>query len=59
MSGFVNGLRADRAAVEAGITLSWSQGQTEGQVNRLKALKRAMFARAKLDLLKLRSVHAA
>jgi transposase len=59
LTGFANGLRADRAAVEAGITLSWSQGQTEGQVNRLKTLKRAMYGRGKLDLLKLRLLHAA
>jgi len=59
LSGFAHGLRADRAAVEAGITLSWSQGQTEGQVNRLKALKRAMYGRGKLDLLKLRLLRAA
>jgi transposase len=59
LTGFANGLRADRAAVEAGITLSWSQGQTEGQVNRLKTLKRAMYGRGKLDLLKLRLLYAA
>ena len=52
--GFAGGLRADRAAVEAGITLPWSQGQTEGQVNRLKTLKRAMFGRATFELLRLR-----
>jgi len=57
--GFANGLRAARAAVEAGITLSWSQGQTEGHVNRLKMLKRAVYGRGKLDLLKLRLLHAA
>jgi transposase len=58
-TGFANGLRADRAAVEACITLPWSQGQTEGQVNRLKMLKRAMYGRGKLDLLKLRLLRAA
>jgi transposase len=59
LTGFANGVRADRAAVEAGITLPWSQGQTEGQVNRLKTLKRAMYGRGKLDLLKLRLLRAA
>jgi transposase len=59
LTGFANGLRADRAAVEAGITLPWSQGQTEGQVNRLKTLKRAMYGRGTLDLLKLRLIRAA
>jgi transposase len=52
--GFAEGLRADRAAVEGGITLPWSQGQVEGQVNRLKTLKRAMYGRAKFDLLQVR-----
>ena len=59
LTGFANGLRADRAAVEAGITLPWNQGQTEGQVNRLKTLKRTMYGRGKLDLLKLRLLRAA
>jgi transposase len=56
--GFAGGLRADRAAVEAGITLPWSQGQTEGQVNRLKTLKRAMYGRARFDLLRIRLLAA-
>ncbi|MDQ3701514.1 MAG: transposase, partial [Chloroflexota bacterium] len=59
LRGFAAGLRADRAAVEAGLTLPWSQGQVEGRVNRLKLLKRAMFGRARLDLLKRRFLHAA
>lgn len=59
LCGFANGLRADRAAVEAGITLPWSQGQTEGQVNRPKTLKRAMYGRSKMDLLRLRLLHTA
>jgi transposase len=48
---FAKGLRADYAAVKAGVTLSWSQGPIEGQINRLKMLKRQMFGRARLDLL--------
>jgi transposase len=56
---FATGLRRDQAAVEAAITSMWSNGQTEGQVNRLKALKRQMFGRAKLDLLRQRFLHAA
>jgi transposase len=56
---FATGLRRDQAAVEAAITSVWSNGQTEGQVNRLKALKRQMFGRAKLDLLRRRFLHAA
>ena len=56
---FATGLRRDQAAVEAAITSVWSNGQTEGQINRLKALKRQMFGRAKLDLLRKRFLHAA
>jgi len=35
MSGFALGIRRDRAAVDAGLTLEWSNGQTEGFVNKL------------------------
>jgi transposase len=56
---FATGLRRDHAAVEAAITSVWSNGQTEGQVNRLKALKRQMYGRAKLDLLEKRFLYAA
>jgi transposase len=48
---FAKGLRADYAAVKAGVTLPWSQGPIEGHINRLKLLKRQMFGRARLDLL--------
>jgi len=37
--------------VRSGVALAWSNGQTEGQVNRLKTLKRQMCGRANLDLL--------
>jgi transposase len=56
--GFACGLRRDLEAVMAALKWRWSNGQTEGQVNRLKALKRAMYGRAKLDLLRLRMMHA-
>jgi transposase len=48
---FARGLRADLAAVQAAVTLPWSQGPIEGHINRLKMLKRQMFGRARLDLL--------
>ena len=51
LQGFAKRLRVDDNAVRAGVTLAWSNGQTEGQVNRLKALKRQMYGRANLDLL--------
>jgi transposase len=56
---FAAGLRADYEAVKAGITLDWSNGPVEGQINRLKMLKRSMFGRAKIDLLSRRFLLAA
>lgn len=41
------------------IVSPWSNGQTEGQVNRLKLLKRQMYGRAKFDLLKARLLNPA
>lgn len=52
-------LRRDLAAVEAALTHEWSNGQTEGQINRLKMLKRQMFGRASLSLLRRRFLRAA
>ncbi len=51
-------IRQDEAAVRAGCTLRWSNGQTEGQVTRLKLLKRQMYGRAKFDLLRQRALAA-
>jgi transposase len=48
---FAKGLIEDYDAVKAGVTLEISNGQVEGQNNRLKMLKRQMFGRAGLDLL--------
>ena len=48
---FANGLTEDYDAVKAGVTLEVSNGQVEGQNNRLKMLKRQMFGRAGIDLL--------
>ena len=50
---FASGLREDYEAVKAGVTLPWSTGPVEGQINRLKMLKRQMFGRANIDLLRL------
>lgn len=52
--GFAAGLKQDLAAVRAALSLPWSQGPVEGQINRLKLLKRQMYGRAKLDLLQQR-----
>jgi len=56
---FATGLLLDKAAVQAGLTLEWSNGQTEGQVNRLKTVKRQMYGRASFDLLRQRVLHGA
>ena len=58
LSSFVNGIRRDYAAVRAAFSLTWSNGITEGHVNRLKFLKRQMFGRAHLDLLRVKVLHA-
>ena len=57
--GFALVLRRDLPAVQAALTFDWSSGQTEGQINRLKLLKRQMYGRASLDLLKRRFLQAA
>jgi transposase len=54
LRAFAEGIRRDYQAIRTTFELSWSQGQTEGQVNRLKLLKRQMYGRAKLDLLRRR-----
>jgi transposase len=54
---FATGIRHDLAAVTAGLTLPYSSGATEGNVNRLKAIKRQMYGRASLDLLRKRVIH--
>jgi transposase len=56
---FAYKVRRDEAAVQAGCTLEWSNGQTEGQITKLKAIKRSMYGRAKFDLLRQRALHAA
>jgi transposase len=43
---FANGIERDKAAVLAGLTLSYNNGQTEGQVTRIKLIKRMMYGRA-------------
>src|SRR5712692_2014983 len=56
---FAKGIQQDKAAVLAGLTLPWSQGPLEGHVNRLKLLKRSMYGRAKLPLLRARVLQVA
>ena len=54
LSDFARSLGRDKEAVLAALELSWSNGQVEGQVNRLKLIKRQMYGRAKFDLLRAR-----
>jgi len=54
LKNFAQGVKRDYDAVKAGLTLEWSNGQTEGQVNRLKLLKRQMYGRGRFDLLRKR-----
>jgi len=46
-------------AVAAALEYEWSNGQVEGQINKLKLIKRQMCGRAKLDVLKARLLYAA
>ena len=59
ISRFANSLGGDLDAVRRAFTSPWSNGQTEGQVNRLKMIKRQMYGRASFDLLRLRFLYAA
>jgi transposase len=52
LASFAAGLHRDHAAVTAGLTLPYSSGAVEGTVNRIKMIKRKMFGRANLDLLR-------
>ena len=54
LSPFAAGIRRDEDAVRAALSEPWSSGQVEGQVNRLKAIKRTMYGRAGFELLRVR-----
>lgn len=58
IASFAKGLLADCPAVENALTLPWSNGPVEGNVNRLKMIKRQMYGRAGFDLLRKRVVYA-
>lgn len=55
---FADGIKRDKDAVLAAIRLPWSNGPTEGHVNRIKTVKRQMYGRGKLDLLRKRLLHS-
>jgi transposase len=54
LESFGRGIQQDISAVKAALMYEWSNGQTEGQVNRLKMIKRQMYGRANFDLLRKR-----
>lgn len=51
-------MQQDYTAIFAACSQPWSQGQVEGQINRLKCLKRQMYGRARFDLFRLRVLKA-
>ena len=54
MQRFAKTIRQDLEAVRNAVSEPWSNGQTEGQINRLKTLKRAMYGRSGVELLRAR-----
>jgi transposase len=58
LASFTKGLQADESAVAAALVEPWSNGQTEGQITKLKLVKRQMYGRANLDLLRARLIGA-
>jgi len=57
LKSFVAGIERDYDAVKAALCLPWSQGITEGKVNKLKTLKRVMYGRAGFPLLRQQLLH--
>jgi transposase len=55
---FAEGIDTDRAAVDAALTLKWSNGPVEGHVHRVKLLKRLGFGRASVATLRARVLSA-
>jgi transposase len=58
VASFASGVAKDEAAVRAAITSPWSNGQTEGQITRLKLVRRQMYVRGNIDLLQARLIGA-
>lgn len=59
LKSFAAGLLRDYGAVRAGLSRKENNGQVEGQITRLKLLKRQMYGYARFDPLRLRVLHAA
>ena len=58
VASFASGVSSDRTCIHAAMTSPWSNGQTEGQICKLKLVKRQMYGRAKIDLLQARLIGA-
>ncbi|WIW89930.1 transposase [Sphingobium sp. V4] len=54
IGSFARGIRRDIDAFRAALTLPWSTGPVEGKINKLKLIKRSMYGRAGIDLLRAR-----
>ncbi len=59
LANFAASMRRDLAAVQAALDLPWTTSPAEGQINRIKTIKRSMYGRAGFDLLRARVLHAA
>ena len=59
LESFAEGLKKDLAAVQAALDTPWSTSPVEGQISRLKTIKRTMYGRAGFSLLRSRVLHAA
>jgi transposase len=59
VAAFANGVMKDQGAVAVAFASPWSNGQTEGQIYKLKLVKRQMYGRGKIDLLQARVVSLA
>ncbi len=56
VAAFANGVLKDKVAITAAIASPWSNGQTEGQICKLKLVKRQMYGRGEIDLLQARVI---
>ncbi len=59
LAGFAASLDRNRDAVQAALDLPWTTSPVEGQINRLKTIKRSIYGRAGFQLLRARVLHAA
>lgn len=59
LQNFATGMRREEGAIRAALSEPWSNGPVEGQITRLKSIKRQMYGRASMDVLRVRVLHAA